>query len=319
MLLSSFVRKYFLFLFAVLLMGCASNVSVIDKPQFSFVSLEPSNAGSDLVLKVIEERNNTIEKNPNWISQAYRQLLIKELSDVDEVAYSDYGKFLDAGALYIIVHPAYYTFFDSDYFFNPHDAPIDNVVIQLLKEPAYTGKMRLMQAQERMMLDFLEYSSTKKNLMILVLPGDYSDATFYRYANTKDEYMRYINESTNESMSVLIVYSKRPNKGSLAASDQKRLVRFLSAVVPQRILIGGGYMGRCVEDLYKDLTSIYSKDKVYIVPEITAWSPSDISSDQATALLNLDGTANIAMITEAAGKRLQTAKRTNLQMRNLGN
>jgi len=314
------MRKYIILLISAIMLGCSANVAVIDKPQFSFVSIEGSKGISDGILNIIEERNTVVEKNLNWVSQSYRQFMVRELSDIDDIAYPDFKRFLDNGSLYVIVHPAYYTFFDSDYVFTPHDGVVsENAVLQLLKERPYSVKAKLMQAQERMLLDFLEYSSTVRNLVLIVLPGDYADAPFYRYSNRRDEYMRYINEITNESDSVLILYSKKPNKGSLAASDQKRLIRFLSAVAPDRILLGGGYIGRCVEDFYKDLSTIYSREKIYVVPEITAWSPSDISSDQASALLRPDGTADIAMMTKAADRKLQTAKKTNLQLMNLGN
>ena len=249
----------------------------------------------DAVLKEIEERNATVEGQTNWRSEAYQRFMIKDLASIDEGDYAGYARYLDNGAVYIVVHPAYYTFFHDDSLLPEYSPGIsaDNAMERFLSESAYSSKSRLIKAQEKQIRDFLEYMSTDKKLVILVLPRDYRDFPAYKFRKDRDEYMRFINEVTNGSDSVVYLYSKRPNRGTLAEKDLRSLLRFLYAVKTNQILLGGGYLGRCIEDFYKDIERYYSSEKVYLVPEITAISPNDISSGTASNMLKPDGTINV--------------------------
>ena len=74
-------------------------------------------------------------------------------------------------------------------------------------------------------------------------------------------------------------------------------MKFLSAVKPKEILIGGGYLGRCLEDFWRTLEPYYS-DRLYLVPELVAISPSDMSVFEARSMLKSDGTIDIDKLTK---------------------
>jgi hypothetical protein len=302
--------------------GCAKQLPVAADTTSSLAAVikEPEKEQVAAVLETIRQRNSSLEGNPNWVASSYRQFLIRELADLDERDYADFGKYLDEGDLYIIIHPAYYAFFDaeSSSFLEPLPGEAQpNALQQFLQSQTFSSKGRLMQAQERMLRDFLEYASTAKKLVLLVLPGDYTEASAYRYGDGRDEYRRYINEVTNESESVLYLFSKRTSTGSLRPADKKRLLKFLSAVSPRKVLIGGGYLGRCVGELWKDIREGYPQDNIYLVPEITAWSPSDVSSDDASAFLRPDGSLDLEKFSAAAEQKNMKTQKPNLPVRNL--
>ncbi len=300
--------------------GCARQSTMVSDTTFTLASVihEPEEGRVAEVLEAVKQRNSSLETNLTWITSAYRQFLIKELTDLEERDYASYSSYLDHGAVYIVIHPAYYAFFDaeSSSFLEPFPGGVQpNALQQFLQSQVYSDKGRLMQAQERTLRDFLEYTSTAKKLMLLVLPGDYAQASSYRYGDGRDEYMRYINEVTNESGSVLYLFSKRTSTGSLRPADKKRLLKFLAAVGPSRVLIGGGYLGRCVGEFWKDIGDGFLQDNLYLVPEITAWSPADVSSDEAAAVLHSDGTIDFEKYSAAAEQKNLKRQKANLPVR----
>jgi hypothetical protein len=233
------------------------------------------------VLASVELRNNTIEKHPAWIAAAIKGFMIKSLDEVAESDYRNYRQYLDGGTLYVIVHPAYFVFFHSQDFLRP----VENPAEAFLNDWVYSKDLRFLQEQERALRDFLDITSTRKRLVILILPGQYRDYHGYVYKDFQDEYARYINSVTNSSESVLYLYSEKPFKGNLPKESKQQLVRFIEAVNPDRTLIGGGYFGRCVGEFLKDLTDSIDidKEKVMVAGEISEFSPDDLQ------LLDLDG------------------------------
>ncbi|MDA8432074.1 MAG: hypothetical protein M0Z60_03815 [Nitrospiraceae bacterium] len=297
------VAAWTLLLAAALAAGCAGRpLPVAIQPPFDLPkdSPEAEKQHVQAVIAQIEDRNREVETDPQWIAKAYDDFMIKSLQDVAESDYGRYGQYLDHGGVYIIVHPAYYTFFHESGASNDSLAlPSRNAVDLLLREPAYSSKTRLQFQQEKMLRDFLEYMSTDRKLVILVLPRDYRRYAGYKFKGGNDEFMRYINEVTNGSDSVLYLYSKRPNRGTLGEKDRRRLLKFLYSVKAKEILLGGGYIGRCLEDLYKDLEQYYSDDKLFVVPEITSISPSDMSSGAAADVLDADGMVDVGKLTRS--------------------
>jgi len=288
--------------------GCAASMISMDiHPPFisqQKVSEEEKKRVYD-ILGQVDLRNRTVEKDPQWIESSYQGFMIKNLSEIEERDYPLFNKYLDNGAVYIVVHPAYYTFFqdpDVRYDNDPGKNPM-HAMDRFLSEPAYSSKSRLIKVQEKMLRDFLEYKSTEKKLVILILPRGYRNYQAYRYKDRKDEFMRFLNSVTNGSESVLYVYSKKPNRGSLTEKEKKRLSRFLYSARTTNIILGGGYAGRCVEDFYKDIDHYFAEEKIAIHPEITAMSPSDITDSFASEVLLPDGTLNL--------KKLSFRVRTN--------
>jgi hypothetical protein len=292
-----------LLLAAVLAAGCAGRpMTVAIQPPFEVPKDSPEEVKKHVqdVLAEIEKRNREVENDPKWLLKAYSGFMIKRLDEVNEEDYRNYSRYLDHDAVYIIVHPAYYAFFHGSNELNDYlSLPARNAVELLLQEPAHSSKTRLQQAQEKRLRDFLEYMSTDKKLVILVLPRDYRRYAGYKFRSGNDEFRRYINEVTNGSDSVLYLYSKRTNRGTLAEKDRRRLLRFLYAVKAKEILLGGGYIGRCLEDFYKDMEQYYSDDKLYLVPEITSTSPSDMSSGAASDVLDADGMVDVGKLSRS--------------------
>ncbi len=246
----------------------------------------------------VEERNNTLEKHPAWIALAEQDFMLKRLDSLPESDYPNYRKYLDDGILYVIVHPAYSVFFSEGESAPTTQAPMD----AFLNRTAFTEQHRFLQEQERSMRDFLEITSTRKRLIVLILPGDYRDFDGYYYRDSVDEYARFINSVTNSSESVLYLYSKKANIGHLSEDSKERLLKFIESVNPASIVIGGGYLGRCVADLYSDLSPSVDEKKLSVAAEITAISSEDLRNFPASDFLQ-DGKLNIAALKEVISSR----------------
>jgi hypothetical protein len=246
------------------------------------------------MLKQIKERNITTEDDPEWIKRAYSDLLVRRLTTISSREYKDYKKYLDNGAIYIMVHPAYFPFFHYPKKLLENSKGKEytkqNIVEELLTQKPKDIKFAMLQAQERRTRDFLEFKSTQEKLIIVVVPKNYEKYPGYTYRKEADEYMRYLNEVTNFSKSVLFVESRSPNRGYLTEEDGVSLMEFILNVEAENIYIGGGYVGRCLEDFYALLIEEYGREDIYIVPELTDISPRDISKSLAKAILLPDGT-----------------------------
>lgn len=289
-------RLRILILILILTISCAP--SIRKDIDLSFFNNRDDYLKKAVIINSIEERNRTLEDDPGWLKNAYERFLIKSLYEIDEEDYNSYARFLDNGSVYIIVHPAYYTFFQRPLStFEDDTLSPDNELERLLSEKNLSPKTALIKAQEKALRDFLEYASTTKRLVILILPGGYRKYDGYKFKGHRDELRRYINEVTNESESVIYIYSKKPNRGLLTEKDTARLLKFLSAIKPQNILIGGGYLGRCLEDFWRTLEPFYS-ERIYLVPELVAISPSDMGVFQAYGMLRSDGSVDIEKLTE---------------------
>lgn len=269
----------------------------------------------DDVLKKIEARNKTVEADSHWVKESYNNFMIKKLDDIDDAEYAKYREYLDGGALYIIVHPAYYTFFQSSGG-QGKDLSL-NAMERFLREPSYSSKIKLIKLQEKMLRDFMEYMSTDKKMVILVLPKDYRTFTAYQYRDGNDEYLRYINEVANSSDSVIYLYSDHPYKGDLSERDREKIIKLFYAIRPDSILLGGGYIGRCLEEFYKNMQQYYGMNKFYIVPEITAISPNDITDDVASHMINSDGMINIEKLTQVIKRNSIGSQERSPKLKNL--
>jgi len=269
------------------------------KPPVGAAKLDPAEVQATLTK--IEERNSTVEDEPEWLKRAYGGLLVRKLTNLPEREYRDYRKYLDDGAVYIIVHPAFFPFFhypgELPLVEGDSSLPKHNVVERLLSVEPRDEEFALLQAQERRMRDFLEFMSERKKLVIVVVPRNYNQYKGYRYKNGRDEYTRYLNEVTNFSESVLFAESRSPNRGYLTDEDGIRLMEFLLSVKAKTIYIGGGYVGRCLEDFYVLLTQRFGPDDIYLVPELSDISPSELNSKTIKGLLTPDGDINAAAAT----------------------
>lgn len=268
-------------------------------PQVKFGEYYPRQVKYlEIISAMIEERNATLEQHPAWISLATRNFLIKDLSEISQQDYPKYRQYLDEGDLYVIVHPAY------SFFFHDEEPPYasGNPVDTFLNEPTYTKISRFTREQERSLRDLIEITSTRKRLILLVLPGAYKDYDGYIYKGNTDMFARYVNSITNSSESVLYLYSEKPNRGRLSEGSKKMLIEFFESVNPERIIIGGGYLGRCIEDFYRDFSSSAFGEKMLIAGEISAFSKEDMNRFDIDDFLK-DGKLNIEALKEVVSSK----------------
>ena len=234
------------------------------------------------VFEEIHKNNNTIKRTPEWLKEAYNSIKIRKVSGVSKDEYETFRQYADNGDVYLIVHPAYYAFFQQDKvaLSSPEDAktlPFKNIV-ERFSEVYGAGNImnKLFIEQERLDRDFLEFMSQEKKLVILILPKDYKNHMTYGVIPGLDEYSRYINEVTNKSESMLYLESDEAWNGYVEGPELDTLTAFLKGIETRRLLLGGGYLaGRCVDNFYMSLRKRFPYEDIYFVPEILAVSPED--------------------------------------------
>lgn len=160
----------------------------------------------------------------------------------------------------IIIHPAYALFF-----------PEDNA------REYSGGRARLVRSQLRNEAKFLSGSARSDNaVVILVLP-----AGSIAGSDAAPGYGAYLNRQVRGASRVFYVYSETATKGSLALEDMLLLYQYLNAVRAGRVMIGGGFIGRCQESFYKQLATYVKPESIFIIPEISSISPADVSDGEA--------------------------------------
>jgi len=281
----------------VVLAGCASGPTRTVTPVLPFDDrslgefMEQKQQHISSVMEAVEQRNQGVEKNPSWISWAYSRLDIRKLHDIPSESYGEYARYLDNNrSVYIIVHPSYYLFFHSKKPRITRD-PLDlnNSVVDLfLKDFPKETVMLLEQEQQRNEKNFLEYLTMDNKLVILLLPRNYRTAGSYSYRYSNDEYARYLNEVANGSPSILYMESESASVGRLLSEDLIVLLSFLEAIGAKSVLIGGGYVGRCQKEFYSYVTKYSFGSNYFIVPELSIFSPEDITESTALGFFEND-------------------------------
>ena len=192
--------------------------------------------------------------------QAQEPLKFPNLSEAnaDAVASS-----LPSRTATIIVHPAYSLFFREERKSNYTEAKYDLLKFQLDNEA-------------RFMSEFAKSG----NLLILILPGKYQKESIAPLS-----YTFYLNATTSGGTSVFYLYSETWSSGNLSVNTVLVLHDFLARIKADRILVGGGYIGRCQREFYNQLVNYIEKKASYIVPEISTISPDDISDEEAADIL----------------------------------
>lgn len=295
-----------------LLAGCSAPVkNTYIYPYPKEITSREGMARLKHVVKGIIERNETVEDSPEWIEKSYSGLMIQSLASLSPDKYADYAQYARGGRAFIIVHPAFYTFFTRD----PRISikPSSNVLKQNVVERFYRHGIRIdeslvvMQEQEKVQRDFVEVITTEEILTIMVLPRNYAEGLKQEMTGGRDEYARFVNEITNESESTLYIQSRSLDRGGLARGDMEILIEFLKAAGVKRVYVGGGYIGRCESEFYDSLNEAISEKGLnnsmrnYMVPEISAVSPEDLSPSWLKGLLNNKGGINFT----SAARNLQ--------------
>jgi len=166
----------------------------------------------------------------------------------------------EASDVSIIVHPAYAVYVDRE-----------------LDEQYPAVKWRLMKEQFEREANYISEQARLGNIVVLILPA----GSLSRGLGSSS-YTAYLNKTTGGKASVFYLYSETIESGNLAAQDIATLCDFLQVVRAQRLLIGGGYIGRCQGELYGQIVKYCGATRIYIVPEISTISPADISDEEAS-------------------------------------
>ena len=287
-------RTYLLFsLIMASLGGCASQqvpqgvLPILPANTLAGEFLAQKKTDISRVMEAAERRNQEIEKKTEWIAGAYQGLGIRKLNDILPRQYQEYRKYVDNGAVYIFVHPAYYLFFHEK---KPRvlraDDDFTNSVMDIFLSESYDNTVtRLEQEQQKNEKNFIEYLTTEGKLVILVLPRDYRRSSNYGYTDGPDEYARYLNEIANSSPSILFMESETSGSGKLLSDDLIPLLSLLEATEATSVLIGGGYVGRCQKEFYTYVTNFAISGTYSIVPELSTFSPEDVSEKMASQFL----------------------------------
>ena len=178
------------------------------------------------------------------------------------------------GDLFIIVHPGYYFFVQQK-----------TARRQREKEPVIYDFMLRQMANER---HFVHRAAGEKLAVVLVLPGG-------RYPA---EYVRYVNELTDGAETVVLLRSRNRNVGELPREENARLKATIAELGVRRVILGGGYIGRCQEHVYSAVSLFSDSLTVAIAPEISGFSPKDISEETLVWLTRKDGTLDFDEVAE---------------------
>lgn len=309
-------NPFYFISFALLLatlLGCGGQSAVRSGVEIFPRSSKRSNpAEIERVKNIVDginERNETIEKTQEWLKEAYSGIKLRNLRDIPKSEYKNYKQYLDKGRVYVIVHPSYYPFFENNVTLSSASDrkayPSKNIVERYMDSyTAFDYNLKIVKEQERIMRSFIEFMSAEKKLIILVIPGNYLENLNYGYISGLDEYARYINEISNKSDSVIYIESEAFNYGNLSLKDFGKLFDFFEEIGVDDILIGGGYVGRCLDGFYEKIAeSARFGSNIYYMPELSAVSPQDLSSIWSSNLMTDTGRLNFKL----AGKNLTSS------------
>jgi hypothetical protein len=197
-----------------------------------------------------------LQRYPN----AEEPLRIKKLS---ASSANDVDPALQGKAVTIMVHPAYSLFFRE------------------VRRTDYTEvKYDLLKFQLDNEARFISAIARTDNLLILILPGN-----FQRESIAPLSYIYYLNAAAGAGASVYYLTSETRTSGSLSRDSLVTLYGFLQKVKATRVLIGGGYIGRCQREFFNQVSASMDRITASIVPEISSLSPDDVSDREAAEIL----------------------------------
>lgn len=272
-------------------------VSAISEPQKAREADDASQEAAR-VQRVLEEnrlRNATFKKSAEWLQEAYRGLMVRRLNDIPRGDFSAYRQYLVNQEVYIIVHPGYFAFFENENPYPPRETtglyPAENLMERIGRYAASEHQnLLIMVEEERLLREFLEFMAADKRLVILILPGDFRRNVSAKTPGGPDEYVRYINDLTNGSESIIYMETEKQSSGYLTRQDLESLSTFLAHTGAKRVMFGGGYVGKCLDNFFSQFAGIFRQGNVYLVPEISAVSPMDGSFD---GMLREDGSIHM--------------------------
>lgn len=201
----------------------------------------------------------------NSFPAAQEQLMFPDLTKIPAPLASA-SRPTPASEVYVIVHPAYAVFFQN-----------------LGKENFPEAKYRLLKKQFETEKEFIAKQAASGATIILVLPGKTSDGVF---PATYPAYRNYLNKTAGAGSSVFFIYSETSSSGAIPQNEMLSLYYFIRGLRPARVMVAGGYIGRCQREFYNELTSHIDKSQVFIVPQLSTISPDDVTEKEAEQILN---------------------------------
>lgn len=294
-------KALFLLLLALTgLFGCAHTARNSGDVQYYFTPTRLKNdAEKAKVVQLLQDINQAHLKTKNSaeaLRDLYSGLKIRKLTDLKPDEYAGYRQYVpsvgEVKRVYFIVHPAYYVFFANTMpFVSKEDIqgfPTKNLVERFYETASYSDldmNLEVMQEQERALRDFLEVMSSQKNLVILVLPKDANKHFSYGYKDGIDEYVRYLNEITHGSESVLYLESADYAFGTIDDQDMNTLSAFIKEMNANTLLLGGGFVGRCMNSFFESMEKKFRVDTMFVMPEVTAIASVDIIDEDWSPLV----------------------------------
>ncbi len=187
----------------------------------------------------------------------------------------------------VIVHPGYSLFFREE-----HKNTFSQVMYDLLKLQ-FDREARFVQ----------DAASAGSGLLILVLPGNYE-----RDSIAPRSYISYLNLLVGSSPTVYYITSESSSSGDLDTDSMVDLHAFLRQVGAKKVLVGGGYIGRCEQEFYSQLTTYFDRVPSYLVPELSSVSPDDIDDDDARTMLQSIRRSDYGPITKFIEQKQKSAR-----------
>ena len=168
------------------------------------------------------------------------------------------------GSIVIMVHPGYSLFFRSRERNLHSEAKYDLLKLQMDSEAESIRRI-----------------ARSGQPLILVIPGNYQ-----RDSIAPLSYTSFLNSLVKGSTSVYTLFSESASSGTLATDTMVTLFRYLQSMKADRVLIGGGYIGRCEREFAAQLMTYIDNIEFVVVPELSSVSPDDITDKEARAMLD---------------------------------
>ncbi|TAN43390.1 MAG: hypothetical protein EPN25_01010 [Nitrospirae bacterium] len=258
------------------------------------------------VVEALNEQSRRDRTSPELLKKLYSGMQIRNLRDLSPDEYPRYQQYLDpiGPTVYVVIHPGFYSFFSPDMSLSSkhdlQDLPVRNIVERLYEKMSFHDPLlQVMQEQELVLRDFIKVTAAEKKLLLIVIPGgDYVSHFGYGYQKGLDEYKRYINELTQGSESVVYIESADYADGRLMDQDKQVMGSFLKALKAKRVLLSGGFVGRCIEAFSYSLKEVFSTEGIYLIPEISTVSDIDMKEEYVRTLLTKEGKLNFRVFSE---------------------
>ena len=222
----------------------------------------------------------------NSFPAAQEQLTFPDLTKIPAPLASTTRSTL-ASELYVIVHPAYAVFFQS-----------------LGKEKFAEAKYRLLKKQFETEKEFIAKQAASGATIILVLPGKTAEGVF---PATYPSYRDYLNKTAGAGSSVFFIYSETSSSGAIPQNEMMSLYYFVRALKPAKVMVAGGYIGRCQREFYNEFTNYVDRSQVFIVPQLSTISPDDVTEKEAEQILNGLEQQDYTLVKQFIDKRTGTS------------